>query len=263
MSRQKPAGDSGDVHDRLLRWNTEVRTAIVSRRLDLPFASAFITDDLPGVYDLNVIAVTTVVPPAVLLRSIERIATAAQWRHRRVEIDDPAVAEPLRAPLSDAGYSEEQLVTMALATPPDPGPAHPTAVVDIAAQRDLSRRLTAQEPWADSEALIDQMTVREQRLGRVTGGRAVVAPPDDPVSRCLLLVTDGLAEIDAVGTLDAHRGQGWSNAVMHRAIREAYDLGIPDVVLVADADDWPRTWYRRLGFREVGRSFAYLRAPEH
>ncbi|MBW3605277.1 MAG: GNAT family N-acetyltransferase [Actinobacteria bacterium] len=265
MSPRGSAADSpGEVHDRLLRWHGQVRAAIASQRLDLPFARVFITDDLPEVYDLNLVAVTTQVPPAVLLRSVERIAVTAQWEHRRVEIDDPAVAATLRAPLIDAGYAEQRFVTMALTGPSELGDdlIPSTAVVAIAAQRDLGRRLIAEEPWADSEALIDQMTDREHRLGRVAGGRAVIAPPDDPVSRCLLLVSDGLAEIDTVSTLDTHRGQGWSRAVMRRAIDAARDLGAEDVVLVADADDWPRAWYRRLGFREVGRSFAYLRAPE-
>lgn len=252
------------MHDRLLRWHARVRAAITSQRLDLPFATVFITDNLPGVYDLNVVAVTSQVPPELLLRSVERIATTAQWEHRRVEIGDPAVAAPLRAPLVDAGYSEQAFVTMALKGSSELGDdtTRSTAVVDIAAQRDLGRRLTAEEPWANSEALLDQMAEREQRLGRVAGARAVIAPPDDPVSRCLLLVADGLAEIDAVSTLDSHRGQGWSGAVIRRGIAAARDLGAEDIALVADADDWPRAWYRRLGFREVGRSFAYLRTPE-
>ena len=31
------------------------------------------------------------------------------------------------------------------------------------------------------------------------------------------------------------------------------------VFLVADADDWPLVWYRRLGFAEVGRSWLLTR----
>ena len=39
-------------------------------------------------------------------------------------------------------------------------------------------------------------------------------------------------------------------------------LGGDECPLVADADDWPREWYLRLGFRTVGRSSAFARRPD-
>lgn len=264
MSGHDPIGMTSDpVHTRLAAWQAQIRAAMASQRLDLPFATCVITDDLPDVWDLNLLSVTAPVPPALLLRSIEKIAESAQWAHRRIEIDDPGVAARLRAPLVDAGYSEQRLVTMALADHRRvAGDAQPTAVVDIEQQRDLGRAVTAQEPWADSDELLDQMTERERRLAHVAGGQAIIAPPDAPVSRCLLLTDGVLAEIDAVATLTAHRGRGWSRAVVQRAISAARDLDVDDIVLVADDDDWPMAWYERLGFAQVGHSFAYQRVPE-
>jgi ribosomal protein S18 acetylase RimI-like enzyme len=75
-----------------------------------------------------------------------------------------------------------------------------------------------------------------------------------------VLLTDGeIVEIDAVATLSRHRGHGWSNAVMRRAIATA---GRRQVVLIADEGDWPAQWYARLGFRAVGRSVSFRRWPE-
>lgn len=251
------------VHDRLMASHTQMRSALATQRLDLPFAVCVITEDLPAVYDCNVVTVTNPVPPGILLRSVEKVAAMAGWRHRRVEVDQPSVADRLRAALVDAGYGEEHYATMRLATAPHTLPARvpATAVVDVGAHRDLARRVTAQEPWADSDAIVDQMLERERRLARVTDARAVVAPPDAPVSRCLLLRHGTIAEVDAVSTLTDARGRGWSTAVVLRAIAEARAAGVDDVVLVADAEDWPRHWYERLGFRVVGRSSAFRRAP--
>ncbi|HSJ46878.1 MAG TPA: GNAT family N-acetyltransferase [Euzebyales bacterium] len=262
--------DDTALHERLAGWHVRVRTAMASQRLDLPFAVCIITDDLPGVYDLNLMVVTAHVPPAVLLRSIEQVAASAGWRHRRVEVDSPSIADRLRAPLTAAGYTEERFVTMALTGAPSPTVAgdgrasRPTAVVAVDAQIDLTRAVTAQEPRADSDELIDQMAERERRLARVAGGRVVLAPPGTPVSRCLLLEEPGggLVEIDAVSTLADHRSQGWSDAVMRRALAEAHARGAEHVVLVADDADWPRTWYQRLGFTTVGRSWAFRRSPD-
>ena len=257
--------DLGALHERLTGWHLRVRAAMATQRLDLPFAVCVITGDLPGVYDLNLVQVVAHVPPAVLLRSIERVAATAGWQHRRIEVDDPAIADRLRQPLIDAGYTEERFVTMALRGAP-PVPARVTrrtSVVPVDTQAALAREVTAQEPWADSDELVEQMLQRERRLARVAGGRVVVAPPGSPVSRCLLLEAPegGLSEIDAVSTLAEHRGQGWSDAVVRRAIAEAQAGGAEHVVLVADDADWPKTWYERLGFATVGRSWAFRRYP--
>jgi GNAT superfamily N-acetyltransferase len=255
------------VHARLLRSEFRIRVAMAAQRLDLPFATCVLTADLPDVHDLNLMTVTAAVPPHVLLRSIEKVAETAGWAHRRIEIDDPDLAGPLRMPLLDAGYTEQRMVTMVLTDPPltdppltDP-PAIPAAVLDVDAQLALTRATTAEQPWATSSAVVEQFVERERRLARAVGARVVVAPPDEPVSRCLLLSHDGIFEIDAVDTLEAHHRHGWSTAVMHHAIAEATRAGADDIALLADTDDWPRAWYERLGFREAGHSLAYQRTP--
>lgn len=206
---------------------------------------------------------TSAVPPTVLVRSVEKVAGTAGWRHRRIEADDPTVADRLRSGLLAAGYVEERYVTMRLATAPPAatGPIPAAAVVDVGHQRDLARQVTAQEPLADRDAVVDQMLEQDRRLARIAGARAVVAPPDAPVSHCLLLHHGAITEIDAVSTLAAARGRGWSTAVMRRAIAEAIASDAGEVVL-ADADDWPRIWYERLGFVSVGTSSAFRRDPD-
>ena len=61
-----------------------------------------------------------------------------------------------------------------------------------------------------------------------------------------------------------HRGKGVGTAVVNRTIREMRRRGCGAVLLVVDVDvdgDEPRLvrWYRRLGFRVIGRSPGYAR----
>lgn len=255
--------DDAALHRRLRSASDRLRAAMASQQLELPFAVCLITEDLPDVHDSNLVMVTGHVPPAVLLRSADRLAATAGWAHRRIEVDDPTIEQRLRQPLLDAGYEVEHHVTMALGggAPGPPARQLPAVVVDVDAQLDLGRALLRERPWAPTDALLDQFALRERLLARHADARVVVAPPDRPVSRALLLRHDDLLEIDDVGTLSDHRGQGWSRAVLDRAVAHAHGIGASDVVLVADADDWPRRWYARLGFRELGRSATFVRRP--
>jgi ribosomal protein S18 acetylase RimI-like enzyme len=255
------AGDDA-LHRSLHTASDRLRGRMATQRLDLPFAVCLLNDDLPGVHDNNVVLVTGQVPPAVLLRAVERLAATAGWQHRRIEVDDAAVEQRLRAPLLDAGYELERYVTMVLDAPPPTSPgAAKAAIVDVADQTALSRALLREQPWASGDDLLDQFSRREQLLARHAGARVAVAPTDRPVSRALLLRHGDVVEIDDVATLAEHRERGWSRAVLDRAIAHARETGASDIVLVADVDDWPRRWYARLGFREIGRSAAFVRSP--
>jgi GNAT superfamily N-acetyltransferase len=48
------------------------------------------------------------------------------------------------------------------------------------------------------------------------------------------------------------RGRGYADAVLARALDLAAAAGCDLVVLEAAAADWPRHWYARRGFEELG-----------
>jgi ribosomal protein S18 acetylase RimI-like enzyme len=67
------------------------------------------------------------------------------------------------------------------------------------------------------------------------------------------LYQDGAdAQIEDVGTLPERRDRGYASAVVLAAIEAARRDGAEFVCLVADAKDWPKELYRRLGFDTVG-----------
>jgi len=252
-------------HDLIVDFERHISVAIATRIVDLAFGRAVITDDLPEVFDSNVVWIDAPAAVPDVLHAIEEVAAAAGWRHRSVECSDPAVADHFRPALTRSGYTEERYITMELVEPPPPvaaGATLPTAVVTIADQLELARTMLGEEPWADRAALLDQFDRRELRIAETVHARSIIAPPDDPVSRALLMWNGTIADLDAVATLRAHRGQGWSGAVVRRAINVALEKGVDHIVLVADDDDWPRHWYARLGFRQAGRLSMFRRPPD-
>jgi predicted GNAT family acetyltransferase len=86
-----------------------------------------------------------------------------------------------------------------------------------------------------------------------------------PASRAdLYLGRDGdgvVAQIENVLTDPPARGHGLARGVVTAAVRLALDSGATCVFLVADADDWPRELYARLGFVPVAGYTELTRAP--
>ena len=62
-----------------------------------------------------------------------------------------------------------------------------------------------------------------------------------------------VAQVEAVVALREFRGRGHATAAVQSALAAA--AGADVVFLVADADDWPRQWYARLGFADVAPSW--------
>ena len=50
-------------------------------------------------------------------------------------------------------------------------------------------------------------------------------------------------------------------AVVLRAVEEALGTGHDFVFLVADAEDWPKELYVRLGFAPLGHTWTFLKTP--
>ena len=81
------------------------------------------------------------------------------------------------------------------------------------------------------------------------------------VSYTDLYLDDADAQVEDVGTLPEHRNEGHASAVVLGAIAEARKAGAGFVFLVADANDWPKVLYGRLGFDEVGHYTKFFAPP--
>ena len=69
-----------------------------------------------------------------------------------------------------------------------------------------------------------------------------------------MMAVDGelMAQIEDVVTFDQHRGHGYARNIVVHAVRAAQAAGADRIWLEADADDWPREFYSRMGFVECG-----------
>jgi len=69
------------------------------------------------------------------------------------------------------------------------------------------------------------------------------------------------AEIDGVATWPEHRGRKYGDALIAACVAEAIARGIPHLHLEALTDDWPRRWYARRGWAELGPFTSATRRP--
>jgi len=78
---------------------------------------------------------------------------------------------------------------------------------------------------------------------------------------CELYVHDRVAQVEHVDTLEEFRGRGIASSLVLRAVSEARTVGADLVCIDADLDDWPINLYRRLGFVDLGCSWAFTKPP--
>jgi len=118
--------------------------------------------------------------------------------------------------------------------------------------REARRRVLRGQPWASDEVL-EQIFAAKRLIGERVRARFFGAVVDgEVVSYSDLYQDDGDAQVEDVGTLPEERGRGYATAVVLSAIEAAREDGAEFVFLVADANDWPKELYARLGFDTVG-----------
>ncbi|WP_052422471.1 GNAT family N-acetyltransferase [Nonomuraea candida] len=181
--------------------------------------------------------------------------------HRLVCVDDDRLGLAFADAFDAAGYGHETNLVMVFRgpLPHDPPPADRLTLDELAPvlRRDWRRAL----PQAPDE-VIDGLARRvESRLrgADTVGFRGVRAPGGSIAARADLYVHGGVAQIESVFTGEEHRGKGHARALMLALLAEAAEAQAELIFLVADADDWPRHFYARLGFEVVGRTHSFLR----
>ena len=80
---------------------------------------------------------------------------------------------------------------------------------------------------------------------------------DAPAATAVLLESHGIAGVYYVGTIETARGRGLGELVTQSVTERALSRGIPVVGLQASQMGEPI--YRRMGYREIGRTRSYVR----
>lgn len=174
--------------------------------------------------------------------------------HRRAYIQDDEHGARLHAGLHSHGWGGGAEVVMVLPDDVELPPATAT-VVDEDRLRALETRTNAE--FGLPPAIGAQLIRVRARAAAAYGARGfVAAAPDGSDAAHATLYSDGTtAQIEDVATLAAFRGRGLASAAVVTAARAARDGGHDLVFLVADADDWPRHFYAKLGFVTLTRTW--------
>ena len=200
-----------------------------------------------------------------IIRIADEALAQAGMQHRTVVTLDPAEGGRLASGFEERGWEVDLGVYMVLSGVPDSDSA-----IEVAERRQeeilpLRRRLIGGDLTVlgvDPEATTDQLLEWSERMGASDGDRWFVAPAgDEAMSACRLLSRDRIGQVEDVGTVSEARGQGLARAVTLAAMHASLAAGNELTYLAALANDWPRLFYARLGFEEVGNHCAFRRRP--
>jgi N-acetylglutamate synthase-like GNAT family acetyltransferase len=143
---------------------------------------------------------------------------------------------------------------------PAQSPSRTAVEVDREVLEPVRRAFTLAQPWGSPE-LAEQLLAAKALIGERLTARFFASLADGEVVACTDLYLDPPdAQIEDVVTAPEHRRRGHAGAVVLAALAAARAAGAEFVFLVADAHDWPKDWYARLGFEPVGH-YLRLHAP--
>ena len=227
-----------------------------TRVVESPFGRAVYTDELPRRLDGNYLWVDQAGEPE------ELVAEAARLERRLIFVPDPELGDALAPWFKQQGWRIDRHVVMAQLREPereaDLSHVHEVSEPDLRAAR---KRVLANEPWATPEVL-DQIFAAKALIGERVRTRFFAIELDGEVVSYSDLYLDGAeAQVEDVGTVPEHRNEGHATTVVLGAIAEARNGGAEFVFLVADANDWPKELYGKLGFDVVGHYTKFFAPP--
>jgi ribosomal protein S18 acetylase RimI-like enzyme len=225
------------------------------------FGTAIFTPELPLRHDSNYLLVEAVpdgISAADLVEEAERVQGPAGLEHRLLFFRDAALGERFAPELVSLGWRRDRHVLMTQRRQPERAvDTRIVSEVTEATLRDARARQIRSYPWGTPE-VARQLLDAKLRVPVETRFFAVIV--DGTVASYSDLYIDGeIAQVEDVATMPEQRGRGYASAVVLRAVEEARAAGAELVFLVADAEDWPKELYRRLGFEEIGANVKLLR----
>ena len=226
---------------------------------DVPGGVAVLDPDVPASHDNNRLVLTAPVDAATVAATAEEVGGNAGWPHRAAVLTWPGAGQ-VAAELARQGWEAEEVVLMGRS--PAPPPVAATDRVDVVAPTevhefwDRSWRRDLDVPGERLDAVVEQLVRRERFNDLVVAVTDLVVRDAGRVVAAAQLRVDGAtAAVESVLTDPGHRGRGHGDALLSRALELAADAGCDLVVLEAVADDWPRHWYARRGFDDLGRTW--------
>ena len=227
-----------------------------SRTVASPYGRAVYTAEVPKRSDCNYLWIERGGHPE------ELVAEAQRLERPLIFVPDPDLGERLAPWFAEHGWRIDRHLVMAqLRQPERTADLSRVRELEERALRPARRRLMEGYPWAKPE-VVKQLFEAKALIGRRVTARFFGVLVDGEVVSYADLYVDGAdAQVEDVGTLPEHRGKGYATAVILEAIEQARASGADFVFLVADAEDWPKELYGKLGFDELGHYTKFFAPP--
>jgi GNAT superfamily N-acetyltransferase len=246
--------DPDDALGRALALQLSVPVRRAAEVRDVPGGLAVCDPRFAHSRDDNRLLLSSPVDADTVAETAAAVAADAGWPARAATLRFPGAADVARE-LAGRGWSAEELVVMARAAGPTPGGER----AEVVAQEEVHPLW--EQSWREllgsgRDDVVAQLVGREFRNDAVVAVTDVVVREEGRVVAAgQLRVDGGTAAVDSVLTARAARGRGYAGAVLARILTLAAESGCDLVVLEAGGDDWPRHWYARHGFAELGSTW--------
>lgn len=257
-----------EMLERALAFQRSVSARESTRVEPFRWGTAYFNDVVPVSYDHNFLDVEVALPgiaPEELLAEADRLQGGVGLTHREMRLLSYADGERMAPAFRGPGWRMERNLFMAMLAEPESVPD--TSAVRVATwehTRPAIEVTTQRAPYATTEAVTQQLIDRTLITMGAVDTRFLVSEVDGQVASYCHLYSDGTtAQVEDVNTLEEFRGRGFALATVWAAVELARSEGHDFIWLIADEDDWPQHLYRKLGFRDVGRTIWFVRAGTH
>jgi ribosomal protein S18 acetylase RimI-like enzyme len=242
--------------DRAWAFVEDLYQRAAQRTVPFRYGWAVLHDRLPRVHDLNFVCLQRAGPVDELIAACDEIMRPRT--HRVFWMPDGNELQPA---FRERGWRCERYSLLAHHREPD-RPAD-LAVEEVGHDdlRPVWEEGIASEAFARNDPdLVRQLVEHKRVIAEAIPTRYFAARVDGAIAGyCELYERDGLAQPEAVMTLERYRNRGVARAVVLRSIEDARARGAELIFIVADASDWPQQLYRRLGFDDIGSYTKFLR----
>ena len=249
--------------DRAIAFSRAFDRRRMERIVRTEHGEALLTQSLPLVYHRNHLSVDLGADASAeeLIAEADSVFGPEAYGFRKITVDDE-LGERVAPRFREVGWRVEELVVQLYR---GPMPDVDTSGVDEVSGADLERfwiEGMRESPEISTEEEIRQLVAAQH--GRRTGAevRYFAARVDGEIaSFCELFLADRVGQIESVMTMKPFRNRGLAKAVVTRALEESLAADSEVTFICADAHDFPKDIYEKLGFVTAGRMWDFLLPP--
>jgi len=252
------------MRDELLEFELQIAHRANEEVVSYDRGKAFLSPTLPFAWDANWALIERAgIGTEEAIAAADEALTACD--HRAIAIRDESDGERLAPEIAAIpGWEAEKNLFMIWRGEGELATGDDVLEVTLTDCEDLRRQLIRDEfpaTMPNRDETVAQLLEMNRRCGGVAGDRWFVSPPEQPASACCLFADGEIGQVEDVATLPGARGQGLAQATIRAALATSQAAGHRLTFIVADADDWPRLMYEKLGFEPCGVLHVLRRTP--